>query len=75
MEKKEKKFEEKLEELETIVKHLENGDTPLEEAIDYFTKATKLAKDCDEELKKAEESLTKIVNEDGSLSDFREQEA
>ena len=33
MEKKEKKFEEKLAELETLVKQLENGDIELDQAI------------------------------------------
>ena len=74
MEKKEKNFEEKLEELEGLVKQLENGDIPLDEAINSFTNATKLAGDLDKQLKQAEESLSKIVNEDGSLSDFKEQE-
>ena len=50
MEKKDKKFEEKITELETLVKALENGDVPLDEAIDYFTKATKLASLCDKDL-------------------------
>lgn len=72
MEKKEKKFEEKLTELETLVKQLENGDIPLDEAINSFTKASLLAKSCDEDLKKAEEALTKIVKEDGSIEDFKE---
>ena len=31
-----------------------------------------LAKVCDEKLKKAEESLTKIVGEDGSLEEFEQ---
>ncbi len=74
MEKTEPKFEEKLSELENLVKQLENGDIALDEAIDSFTKAMKLAKKCDEELKKAETALTKIVNEDGSLSDFSTEE-
>ena len=71
MEKKEKEFEEKIIELETLVKSLENGDVPLDEAIDYFTKATKLASECDKDLKNAEKALTSIVNEDGSLSEFK----
>ena len=71
MEKKEKKFEEKIEELETLVKSLENGDVELDKAIDYFTKATKLASECDKDLKEAEKALTSIVNEDGSLSEFK----
>lgn len=71
MEKKEKKFEEKIDELETLVKSLENGDVPLDKAIDYFTKATKLASKCDKDLKEAEKALTSIVNEDGSLGEFK----
>lgn len=70
-EKKEKSFEENLNKLEEIVKKLENGDIPLDDAIKEFNTAMTLAKSCDEKLKNAEESLTKIVNEDGSLSDFK----
>ena len=68
--KKEPSFEENLEKLETIVKKLENGEVPLDNAIDEFTEAMKLAKVCDEKLKKAEETITKLVNKDGSLEDF-----
>ena len=71
MEKKEKKFEEKITELEALVKALENGDVELEKAIDYFTKATKLANECDKDLQEAEKTLTSIVNEDGTLLEFK----
>ena len=71
MEKKDKKFEEKITELETLVKALENGDVELDKAIDYFTKATKLTSECDKDLKEAEKALTSIVNEDGTLSEFK----
>ena len=49
-EKKEKElsFEESLVSLEEIVKKLEVGDVPLDDAIDEFNKAMKLAKACDE---------------------------
>ena len=66
----EKSFEENLEQLEGIVKKLESGDIPLDDAIKEFNQAMDLAKLCDEKLKKAEKSLTKIVKEDGSLEDF-----
>lgn len=69
-EKKELTFEENLEKLETIVKNLESGDTPLDEAIDKFTEAMKLVEVCDKKLKTAEEKITKIVNKDGKLEDF-----
>ncbi len=69
--KKELNFEENLEKLEGIVKKLEGGEVPLDDAIKEFNEAMKLAKICDEKLKTAEEAITKIVNEDGSLSDFK----
>lgn len=69
-EKKELSFEENLEKLETIVKNLENGDIPLDDAINEFNEAMKIAKICDTKLKKAENSLNKIVKEDGSIEDF-----
>lgn len=75
MEKKEEKsFEENLASLENIVKKLENGDIPLDDAIKEFNKAMELSKICDQKLKKAEESLTKIVKEDNTLEDFEVEE-
>lgn len=71
-EKKELSFEENLSKLEEIVKKLESGDTPLDDAIREFNEAMNLAKVCDEKLKKAEESLTKIVGEDGKLEEFEQ---
>ena len=49
-EKKVPSFEENLEKLEPIVKKLETGEVPLDEAIDNFNEAMKLAKTCDEKL-------------------------
>lgn len=73
-EKKEKSFEENLTELETIVKKLETGEVPLDDAIEEFNKAMKLAKTCDEKLKKAEETVTKLVKENNELVDFQVEE-
>ena len=70
-EKKEKSFEDNLENLEEIVKKLENGDIPLDDAIKEFNKAMILAKACDEKLKNAEESIAKIVKDDNSLEEFK----
>ena len=73
-EEKELTFEENLEKLESIVKKLESGEVPLDNAIDEFTEAMKLAKLCDEKLKTAEEAITKLVNKDGSVTDFQVEE-
>lgn len=73
-EEQELSFEENLEKLESIVKKLESGEVPLDNAIAEFTEAMKLAKLCDEKLKTAEAAITKLVNKDGSVSDFKVEE-
>lgn len=73
-EEKELTFEESLERLENIVKKLESGEVPLDDAIKEFNEAMNLAKKCDDKLKTAEEAITKIVKEDGSLEDFKVEE-
>ena len=73
-EEKELNFEESLMELEEIVKKLEVGDVPLDEAIDEFNKAIKLAKTCDDKLKSAEEAITKLVNDNDEIVDFKVEE-
>ena len=46
MSKEEKSFEEKLSELEVIVKELESGNVDLDNAINKYTEAMKIAGDC-----------------------------
>ncbi|MGX7024153.1 exodeoxyribonuclease VII small subunit [Vagococcus hydrophili] len=72
---KEKKqtFEASLEELENIVKQLETGEVPLEDALDQFQKGIALSKLCQETLTNAEETLTKIMSDDGQEVPFEEQ--
>ena len=72
--KKELSFEENLEKLESIVKKLESGDTNLDDAISEFSEAMKLAKACDKKLKEAEEQITKMLNKDGKLEEFKVEE-
>lgn len=67
---KEKTFEASLEELEKIVKDLESGNVSLDDAINKFNEAMKLAKFCDEKLKAAEENINKILSKDGKLENF-----
>ena len=71
---KEKKFEDKVSELEEIISTLENGDVPLDESIKKYTEAMKLVKECDDELKNIEEKVNKIVSENGELKDFEIEE-
>ena len=67
-------FEESLEKLEEIVNRLENGDVPLDDAIDEFNKAMQLVKVCNEKLNSAEEAIAKIVQENGELIEFNSNE-
>ncbi len=71
--KKEEKFEDKLNELEKMVEELEKGDVDLDDAIDKYTKAMKLAKECSLKLKSAEENVNKILTENGE-EDFKVEE-
>ena len=70
----EKKFEDKIEELEKIISTLENGDVALDDSIKKYTEAMKLVKECDDELKSVEEKVNKIVSESGELKDFEIEE-
>ena len=67
---KEKKFEENLADLESIVQKLESGDVALEEALTEFQKGMKLSKTLQDTLDQAEKTLVKVMQEDGTESDF-----
>ena len=66
----EKKFEELRNELEVIVKDLENGNTDLESSIEKYTEAMKIVKVCSEKLENATEVVNKILQENGVVEDF-----
>ena len=74
MAKEKKKFEEKLSDLESIVKELENGNVDLDDAINKYTEAMKLAKECSKKLDEAEKAVNEILKEDGSLGEFKAEE-
>ncbi len=72
-----KTFEESLDQLEAIVRKLEDGDLPLEESLELFEKGVKLSRECKERLVRAErriEVLMKETNGDLKLEDFDEDE-
>ena len=56
--------------LEEIVRKLEQGDVPLEEAIDLYKKGMELSSFCHEKLTNAEQQLISIVGEDGAKQSF-----
>ena len=69
-EKEELTFEDKIKLLEEIVKKLETGEVPLDDAINKYTEAMKLAKECSDKLSKVSEKVNKIMLENGKLEDF-----
>ncbi len=73
-EEKELSFEEKIKRLEAIVSELETGDVALDEAIDKYTEAMKLSKECSEKLNQVTEKVNKILTENGTLEDFEVKE-
>lgn len=71
---KEKTFEESLLELEGIVKELESGNVDLDNAIEKYSEAMKLAKTCSDKLNNATEKVNQILKENGSLEEFEIEE-
>ncbi|CAN2250419.1 MULTISPECIES: exodeoxyribonuclease VII small subunit [Bacillus] len=67
-------FEEAMKGLESIVSKLEEGDVPLEQAINYFQEGMALSKMCHEKLQKVEKQMDFILKEDGELTPFSVQE-
>jgi len=60
-------FEKALEELEGIIEDLESGDLSLENSLKSFEKGIKLARQCQEQLSKAELQVQKLIEENGEL--------
>ena len=54
-------FERALEELETIVKRLEDGKVPLEESVAIYERGEALKRRCEELLRQAEARVEKIT--------------
>lgn len=59
-----KKFEDYLAEAENVIKQLESGELPLEEAVDLYTKGIEALKNCYEILSKMEKRI-EVVSKEG----------
>lgn len=57
-------FEENLKALDEIVTNLEKGDVPLEKALNEFKHGVVLSKELQDTLQNAEQTLTKMMNDD-----------
>jgi exodeoxyribonuclease VII small subunit len=68
-------FEESLKRLEAIVEQLETGQLSLEEALQIFEEGVKLAVSCQQDLRKADGKVQRLIqslNGDFELLDFEE---
>jgi exodeoxyribonuclease VII, small subunit len=68
------KFEDKMKELESLINELENGEIDLDDSIEKYTKAMKLIKECDTELKTVEKQISKLVTEENETEEFEIEE-
>lgn len=60
-------FEKALNELETIVRHLEAGNLSLEKSLELFSRGIELARTCKQKLDEAELKVSKLVKEKEGL--------
>lgn len=67
-------FENNIKKLEEIVRELESGNVPLDDALNKFNEAYKLSRECDDKLKEVSNSLNKVLNKDGNLEEFKIEE-
>lgn len=63
MTKKDILFDEAMLQLENIVRQLEQGDVPLESAIELYQKGMEFSKVCSDKLQKAEKQLVTFMDE------------
>ncbi|WP_088006376.1 exodeoxyribonuclease VII small subunit [Indiicoccus explosivorum] len=67
MTEKELLFNEAMEQLEDIVRRLENGDVPLEESLKLYQRGMELSKVCHDKLQHAEKQLVTMMEDGGEV--------
>jgi exodeoxyribonuclease VII small subunit len=67
-----KTFESSMKQLEAIVRELENGDLPLEEAVSKFEEGILVSRRCSQLLNETEKRITLLLqSEDGTTTEKR----
>ncbi len=64
-------FEDKIKKLELLVKELEGGEVALDDAINKYTEAMKLARECNDTLNDVSDKVNKILLENGTVEEFK----
>lgn len=62
-------FESSLKRLEDIVRQMEQGDMPIEDALKYFEEGVSLTRDCQQTLDKAEQKVKVLVESRGEIKE------
>lgn len=70
--KKEKTFEEQMNDLQAIVNNLEQGNVPLKQSISEFQDGMKLVKSLQKQLSGAEKTLAKVIDDQGEEQDINQ---
>ena len=65
-------FEQAMQQLESLVETMENGDLSLEDSLKYFEEGVKLTRQCQQALKNAEQKVAILLKKDknSSLAEF-----
>lgn len=63
-------FEQALEDLEALVSSMEEGELSLEDSLQAFEKGIKLTRECQAALKRAEQKVQVLINENGDTEDL-----
>ena len=66
-------FEEQLAQLQQIVNHLEQGNVPLEEALQQFQEGIKLSKELQTKLTNDEKTLGHLIDDNGDEKVYEKQ--
>jgi len=70
-----KTFEELIQELGDTVRKLDNGQTPLDEAMELFEKGVKLTKECNKILDTAEKKVSLLLKtSEGEITETKMEE-
>ena len=69
----EQKFEELLQQLETVAKQLSSGDLPLEQSLQLYAKGVELTRQCQAKLDKANMQIQMLSKKEGAFGKIDEE--
>ncbi len=72
--KQEVSFDQALLQLEQVVRQLEMGNIPLEEAITLYKEGMKLSATCHQKLEKIESDVALLVDSSSTITEFKQKE-